>query len=182
MNKSLFLSAVKGLGVGLLITLVLLLVGNLIALKTPDPDTVASLMAHGIRILAGFATGFAAARFQRERGLVTGITAGALYTAVLALGAAFMAGDFSFLPEFWRCAATGFFELGSGIASLRGFPPEPPYLALAAFMLGWGGLSVHGQTLGVLAGTDIKCARHLAGRALCGVFSAAYAFVLSYLI
>lgn len=99
------------------------------------------------------------------------------FSAMLAL-----AGDFSFLPEFWRCAATGFFELGSGIASLRGFPPEPPYLALAALMLGWGGLSVHGQTLGVLAGTDIKCARHLAGRALCGVFSAAYAFVLSYLI
>ncbi|MBE6621470.1 MAG: TIGR04086 family membrane protein [Ruminococcaceae bacterium] len=120
MNKSLFLSAVKGLGVGLLITLVLLLVGNLIALKTPDPDTVASLMAHGIRILAGFATGFAAARFQRERGLVTGITAGALYTAVLALGAAFMAGDFSFLSALLLCLAVIAASAVGGVAGLPG--------------------------------------------------------------
>lgn len=93
-----------------------------------------------------------------------------------------MAGSFSFLPELWRIPVTGFFELGSGIAALRGFPPTPPFMAMAGFMLGWGGLSVHLQTLGAVADTDIKCARHLLGRALCGAISAVFSYFLAYLI
>lgn len=99
------------------------------------------------------------------------------FSSILAL-----TGGFSFLPELWRIPVTGFFELGSGVASLRGFAPEPPFMAMAGFMLGWGGLSVHFQTLGAVADTDIKCARHLWGRALCGGISAVFSFFLAYLI
>ena len=83
------------------------------------------------------------------------------------------------LAPLWLAMATGFLELGSGIAALRGLPPTASNLAAAAFLLGWGGLSVHFQTLGVLAGTDIKSARHLAGRALCGILAALFTFFLA---
>ena len=93
-----------------------------------------------------------------------------------------MLGGLAFLPERWRVLATGFLELGSGIGAMAGFVPTPENLALAAFLLGWGGLSVHCQTLGVIAQTDIRCARHLAGRALDGAISAGFAYLLGLLI
>ena len=67
------------------------------------------------------------------------------------------------LPPAAMALVTGFFELGGGIAALAGTPPWPISLAAASLILGWGGLSVHCQTMGVLADTDISCARHLAG-------------------
>jgi len=70
-----------------------------------------------------------------------------------------------------RAMLSGFLELGSGIAAFRGLPPTPLHLACAAFLLGWGGVSVHLQTLGVIADTDITCAQHLPGRALCGILA-----------
>lgn len=90
--------------------------------------------------------------------------------------------SFRFLPGLGQAFALGFFELGSGIGALSGWKAGPLSMALAGFMLGWGGLSVHGQTLGAVAGTDIKCARHLMGRALCGIFAALFSFLFSYLV
>lgn len=72
---------------------------------------------------------------------------------------------------------TGLLELGSGITALSGCSPTPVTLTAAAFLIGWGGLSVHGQTLAAVRGTDIKCARHLAGRALCGLFAAIFTYL-----
>lgn len=84
----------------------------------------------------------------------------------------------SALPAVLRVLLTGFLELGGGIAALSGCAPSPVTLAVAAGILGFGGLSVHCQTLSAVAGTDIKCARHLAGRALDGVLSAVFAYLL----
>lgn len=84
------------------------------------------------------------------------------------------------LPPAGQALFAGILELAGGIASLRGFAPTPDNLALAAFILGWGGISVHFQTAGVLADTDITSARHLAGRALCGIFAAIFTFALGY--
>lgn len=89
---------------------------------------------------------------------------------------------FRFLPPLGAAFVLGFFELGSGIAALAGWQAGPLTMALAGFLLGWGGLSVHGQTLGTVAATDIKCARHLMGRALCGLFAALFSFLFSYLV
>lgn len=82
---------------------------------------------------------------------------------------------------FSRALLTGLLELGSGIAALEGLAPSPGNLALCAFILGWGGLSVHFQTLAVTAGTGIKTARHLAGRLLSAMLSALYILALTTL-
>lgn len=81
------------------------------------------------------------------------------------------------LPQTGTALLTGLLELGSGITALSGSSPTPVSLTVAAFLIGWGGLSVHGQTLAAVRGTDIKCARHLAGRALCGLFAALFTFL-----
>ena len=81
-----------------------------------------------------------------------------------------------------RSLLTGALELGSGIGSMAGLPPTPWNLALCAFILGWGGLSVHCQTLSLTVGTDIRCTRHFFGRLLHGLLSALLAYVLSMLI
>lgn len=78
--------------------------------------------------------------------------------------------------------APGLVELGTGISAFAGAAPTPMDLAAAASILGWGGISVHCQTLAAVAGTDIKCARHLAGRALCGVFAAVSTYGLALLL
>lgn len=90
--------------------------------------------------------------------------------------------SFRFLPGLGPAFAMGFFELGGGIGALAGWQAGPLTMALAGFLLGWGGLSVHCQTLGAVAKTDIKCARHLLGRALCGTFAAVFSFLFSYLV
>ena len=73
---------------------------------------------------------------------------------------------------------TGIFELSSGIGALQGMPLTPASAALAAFLLGFGGLSVHCQTLYAVSSAEIKCARHFAGRIVHGLLSALLAFAL----
>ena len=84
--------------------------------------------------------------------------------------------------HFARALCTGVLELGTGIGAMQGLAPTPANLALAAFLIGWGGVSVHCQTAAVLAGTDIKSARHTAGRLLHGAISALCMWVLANLI
>lgn len=76
---------------------------------------------------------------------------------------------------------TGLLELGSGIGALSGVPVSPGALAAAAFILGWGGLSVHFQTLSVLEGLDLSTLKHTLGKLLHGLLSAGIAFVLALL-
>ena len=76
-----------------------------------------------------------------------------------------------------RALLIGFWEIGGGIGALRGLPPTPLNLALAAAMVGWGGVSVQFQTLAVLADSNIKGALHRAGR----LSSAVLSFCLAYL-
>lgn len=63
-----------------------------------------------------------------------------------------------------RALLYGLLELGNGIGSMSGFGTTPHELALASFIISWGGLSVHFQTLSVTAKTDIKTARYMIGR------------------
>ena len=84
--------------------------------------------------------------------------------------------------RFCRALLTGLLELGGGIAAMAGLPASPVNLALASFLLGFGSLSVHCQTLSVLEGTNIKCARHFAGRTLHGALSALFTFVAANVI
>ena len=81
-----------------------------------------------------------------------------------------------------RAVLTGFLELGGGIGAMQGLPASPESLAAASFVLGFGGLSVHCQTLAVTEDAQIKCVRHFAGRMLHGALSAAFTFFLSYML
>ena len=92
-----------------------------------------------------------------------------------------IAARFDFEPRFVRAMLTGLLELGSGAAAMQGLRPCPESFALAAFLLGWGGLSVHFQTLAVLAESRIKGTLHLAGRLLSAVFAALTAYAAGML-
>lgn len=89
---------------------------------------------------------------------------------------------FGFDMHFCESYLLGILELGSGIASMSGLFPSPKNLALASFLLGFGSFSVHCQTLAVVSGTNIKCARHFAGRILHGSLSAVFTYTLSLLL
>ena len=83
---------------------------------------------------------------------------------------------------FCRALLTGLLELGGGIGAMRGLSTAPQNLALCSFLLGFGGLSVHCQTLLVLEGTNMKCARHFAGRILHALISALFTFVAASIL
>ena len=80
-----------------------------------------------------------------------------------------------------RARLTGSLELGSGTGAMRGLSAAPSSLALAAAILGWGGVSVQFQTMSVLADAEIKCALHLAGRIMSACFGAVFAYLLACL-
>ena len=92
-----------------------------------------------------------------------------------------IAGELSFRlgAEISWCTAllAGILELGNGIGSMAGLAISPINLALAAFILSWGGLSVHFQTFSMIAGTDIKTARYMIGRFLTALIAAALALL-----
>ena len=71
-----------------------------------------------------------------------------------------------------RALLIGLTELSSGIGALRGLPPTAGRFVLCAFLCGWGGLSVHLQTMAVLAETDMDGRSHLAGRFFSAILSA----------
>ena len=81
-----------------------------------------------------------------------------------------------------RALLMGLLELSSGAGAMRGLAVSPANLALAAFILGWGGVSVHFQTMALIAGSDIKGALHFAGRLISAVTGAAAAYLMYYII
>ncbi len=76
----------------------------------------------------------------------------------------------------------GFWELGSGVGALRGLVLSPASLALAAGLVGWGGVSVLFQSLAVLADQPVKTGTMLLGRVLSAVLGAGYAWLLSTIL
>ena len=55
-----------------------------------------------------------------------------------------------------KALLTGLLELGGGLGSMEGLAPTVENLALAAFLIGFGGISVQAQSAAVLRGTDLK--------------------------
>jgi len=68
---------------------------------------------------------------------------------------------------------TGFMEIGSGLGAMQGLAPTGGNLALAAFLLSFGGLAVWCQTLGVISESDLTGRCYLPGKLLQGVIAAA---------
>lgn len=76
-----------------------------------------------------------------------------------------------------RAFTIGLFELGGGVGAMSGMALNAQNLALAAFMVGFGGLSVHFQTLSLIADKNIKSGPHFAGRLLSAVLAAVFAYI-----
>lgn len=74
--------------------------------------------------------------------------------------------------------AAGFWELTNGILRLE---PTRDGFVTAAALLGWGGVSVHGQTAAVLEGTGLRMGRYLLGKAVQAAVSAALAALVWHL-
>lgn len=81
-----------------------------------------------------------------------------------------------------RALITGMLELGTGAGALRGLRVSPPALALAAFLLGWGGVSVHFQTMALICDGEMNGALHFAGRLICAIIATILAYSLYFML
>lgn len=89
----------------------------------------------------------------------------------------FLSGKFGFDYAYIRAFLMGLFELGGGVGAMSGFEMNAQNLALAAFMVGFGGLSVHFQTLSLIADRDIKSTPQFFGRVLSAILAAVFAYI-----
>ncbi|MDO4990252.1 MAG: sporulation protein [Eubacteriales bacterium] len=101
---------------------------------------------------------------------------------LLSLLCGFLSERLGWSLPFSRALIAGLFELGSGTAAMEGLALTPPSFALAALLTGWGGLSVHYQTLSLLTDGKAKGALHLTGRLLSASIGAALAYPTALLL
>lgn len=76
---------------------------------------------------------------------------------------------------------TGFLEISSGVWTLSGSGALAGRLSMAAFMLGWAGVSVHCQVLSFIGGSGLSVKTYLIGKLLHGGLSAVFVALLSRL-
>lgn len=75
--------------------------------------------------------------------------------------------------EVWaRRLLTGLLELSSGVAALTGDGSLTGRVSMAAFLLGWAGISVHCQVLSFLGESGLSTRTYIGGKLLHGLFSA----------
>ncbi len=72
----------------------------------------------------------------------------------------------------------GLLEMSSGVSSLQGATGGAAPLSMAAFMLGWAGLSVHCQVLAFLGDSGLSMKTYFVGKFLHGLLSAGYTALL----
>ena len=73
---------------------------------------------------------------------------------------------------------TGFLEISSGVWTLSGEGALAGRASMAAFMLGWAGVSVHCQVLSFIGGSGLSVRTYLVGKILHGGLSALFVSVL----
>ena len=97
---------------------------------------------------------------------LTGVLAGLARLLSMAFG------PFGFSESWARRLLTGALEVSSGVSSLTSGSLSGR-LSMAAFMLGWAGLSVHCQVLAFLGDSGLSMRTYLTGKLLHGGISAA---------
>ena len=75
---------------------------------------------------------------------------------------------FGLTPEWAQRLLTGALEISSGVWTLSGDGTLSGKLILAAFMLGWAGISVHCQVLSFIGGSGLSVGTYLVGKLLHG--------------
>ena len=89
---------------------------------------------------------------------------------------------FGFEPEWARRLVAGLLELSSGVSSLSGGGGFVGLASMAAFMLGWAGLSVHCQVLSFLVDSGLSAKTYLAGKLCHGFIAAGLTWLLARLV
>ena len=84
-------------------------------------------------------------------------------------------------PVWAQKLLTGLIELSSGVSALQDAAMSGS-LAMAAFMLGWAGLSVHCQVLSFIGGSGLSVKTYILGKLLHGILSAVFVSALSRLL
>ncbi len=72
-----------------------------------------------------------------------------------------------------RALFFSFFELTGGVAEAAAIEPISLAVCIAAFSVGWSGLSVHFQMIGICDGTSVSLGRYFASKLLVGGINAA---------
>lgn len=101
--------------------------------------------------------------------------------ALLAEGIAAVLGPFGMTAQWALRLLVGLLELSSGVWSLSGTGALVGRLSMAAFILGWAGVSVHCQVLSFLGESGLSVRTYLAGKLLHGAISAGLVWVLGRL-
>lgn len=86
-----------------------------------------------------------------------------------------------FQPEWARRLVAGLLELSSGVSSLQDTTQLAGRISMAAFMLGWAGLSVHCQVLSFLVDSGLSAKTYLAGKLCHGLIAAGLTWCLTQL-
>ncbi|MCI8539843.1 MAG: sporulation protein [Oscillospiraceae bacterium] len=82
-------------------------------------------------------------------------------------------------PEWALRLLGGMLELTTGVTALAGTGQLAGRMALASFLLGWGGLSVHCQTAALLEGSGLRMGGCLAGKLLHGLLAGGITLALA---
>ena len=86
---------------------------------------------------------------------------------------------FGFEPEWAQRLVAGLLELSSGVSSLSGGRGFVGLASMAAFMLGWAGLSVHCQVLSFLVDSGLSAKVYIAGKLCHGLIAAGLTWLLA---
>lgn len=86
---------------------------------------------------------------------------------------------FGFQPEWAHRLVAGLLELSSGVSSLSGASGLTGRVSMAAFMLGWAGISVHCQVLSFLVDSGLSARTYLAGKLFHGLVAAGLTWMVT---
>ncbi len=99
---------------------------------------------------------------------------------LLASGIGAIFAPFGFDKAWAERLLTGFIELTSGVWTLQGAAGElSRSMAMAAFMLGWAGLSIHCQVLSFIGDSGLSVRTYIYGKTLQGIIAAFFAYIIS---
>ena len=101
------------------------------------------------------------------------------HTGVLAALAQILSTALGVERKWIESLLTGIIEISSGVTSLTGTGALAGRLSMAAFILGWAGVSVHCQVLSFLADSGLSPRTYVLGKLLHGVLSAGGMWLLA---
>lgn len=86
---------------------------------------------------------------------------------------------FGFDEQWAERFLTGLIELSSGVWTLQAAADQlQGSIAMAAFMLGWAGVSIHCQVLSFIGGSGLSVRTYIIGKILHGLLSAVFVFLI----